>query len=143
VIIKPPLRTSDPHGAGHFGAPRGKKKNGKKKTHRGVDVACCAGSIIPSLTPGTVTKIGYPYDPGSVTKGHLRYVEVTLDGNRYRYFYVMPSVRVGDKIKQGDQVGVTQGLTKIYKGITDHFHFEHIDPKGKYQDPTNMVMNDT
>ena len=132
--ITPPIRGGDKHGFGYFGASRG------DRTHNGVDIACYAGSEIPSLTPGEVTKIGYPYDPEDHKKGHLRYVEVTLDGNKYRYFYIEPRVSVGDTVFPGDVLGEAQGLLKIYPGITDHIHFEHISPDGVYIDPTNMVM---
>jgi len=90
------------------------------------------------MAPGTVTKVGYPYRMDDDLKGHLRYVEVTLDGNRFRYFYVEPLVSVGDILAHGDSVGISQDLTSIYPGITQHFHFEIIRPDGSYQDPNTM-----
>ena len=135
MIIRAPFRGGDKHGFGHFGASRG------TRTHKGVDVACYAGSQIPSLTPGTVTKIGFPYSGDDPKKGHLRYVEVTLDGNRFRYFYIEPSVEVGDVVIPGDQIGTSQGLLKIYPGITDHIHVEQINPDGGYVDCTDLVEN--
>ena len=119
ITITPPLRGQDSQGSGAFGAPRG------KRTHQGIDFACMKGSLVRSVCNGKVTKIGYPYNPADTVKGHLRYVQVT-DENGYdlRYFYIAPSVKLGDNILTNWIVGEVQGLTDIYKGITDHFHFE-------------------
>lgn len=130
--IIPPLRISDKHGEGHFGAPRGNHK------HRGEDIACYKGSIVLSISRGVVTKIGYPYDPNDPIKGHLRYVQVSLDGLDYRYFYIESSVSVGDIINVDDPLGKTAGLTKIYPGIIDHFHFE-VKQGRLYLDPTDFL----
>lgn len=132
-MIIPPIRQNDSHGSGAFGASRG------GRTHNGVDIACYAGSRILSMTEGVVTKFGYPYNPSHPKKGHYRYVEVTHDGLRYRYFYVSPTVSVGDEIKRGDQLGIAQGLLKLYPGITDHVHFEIKQKDGRYVDPTDLV----
>lgn len=132
MIIKPPIRTQDNHGAGHFGAPRG------NHTHRGVDLACYKGSTVLSLTDGVVTKIGYPYNPSDPDKGHLRYVQVTQDEVDYRYFYVESFFQVGDIVSAGSALGITQGLCDIYEGITDHFHFE-VKYNGNYIDPERFV----
>lgn len=137
MIIKPPIRGTDNHGAGYFEAPRG------SSLHHGVDIACYGGSQICSLTPGIVTLTnGYPYDPDDPRKGHFRYVQVTLDGNHYRYFYVMASVKKGDMVIPGDVIGEAQGWIGTIRDMTDHIHFEHIDPDGRYADPTEMVFGD-
>lgn len=128
MLIKAPIRGDDKHGSGVFGAPRG------NRTHKGVDIACYEGSEVLSVTDGFITKIGYPYDPNDNKKGHLRYVQVTSGNLDFRYFYVHPTVSIGDKVIKGDMLGITQGLLKVYPGITDHFHFEvkegdeHINP---------------
>ena len=130
IIIQPPVRGQDSQGAGHYLAPRG------NHLHHGVDFACAKGSTVLSLTDGCVTKIGYPYSPADSIKGHLRYVQVSYDELDYRYFYISPLIKVGDTVSAGDKLGVTQGLTLIYPGITDHFHFEimrgpdYINPEG-------------
>ncbi len=119
MIINAPVRGQDCQGSGGFGAPRGKRK------HMGVDIACYKYSQVMSVCAGTVTKIGFPYHPNDPQRGHLRYVQVTDNGNLdHRYFYISPTVVVGQEISKGDVLGVTQGLTEIYKGITDHFHYE-------------------
>lgn len=132
------IRGQDCHGAGYFGAPRG------KRTHNGVDIICDAGEEVTAFEGGTVTKLGYPYSPQDTKKGHLRYVEVTdTEGNRARYFYIKPSVSVGDRIRRDDVLGVAQGLAKIYKGITDHYHLEIKlpSPSKKFMYPTPWLMN--
>lgn len=132
-MILPPIRGTDKWGSGAYGASRG------DRTHRGIDLACYEGSKILSPFPGKVTKIGYPYDPTDPEKGRFRYVEITLDGNRFRYFYVKPMVKVGEYVYINMPIGVSQGLTKLYPGITDHIHLEVIEPDGNYTDPTRFV----
>lgn len=128
------LRGTDKWGQGHFGASRGGRK------HMGVDVCCEAGDLVKSYTPGTVTKIGYPYDPRIPGKEDFRYVQVTFDGNHFRYFYLTPTVFVGQRVLPGDCLGVAQDLTGLYPDITPHFHFEIIDPHGQHVDPKNLLV---
>lgn len=120
MLIRPPLRTTDVHGSGAYGAPRG------SRTHNGVDVACWKGSEILSPVRGVITKIGFPYDPTRhPAKVHLRYVELSHGNDIFtRWFYVETRAAVGDMLAPGDVIGVAQGLRDVYAGITDHFHFE-------------------
>jgi len=133
--IHPPIRGNDIHGSGEYGAPRG------SRTHKGIDIACYAGSEIESVCDGKITKIGYPYNPSDAKKGHLRYVQVT-DGGGYdvRYFYCLPlhDLKVGDSVSKGEKVAQSQGLLEIYPGITDHFHFE-VKYQGEHQNPYDYL----
>ena len=131
-MIIPPIRLQDAHGAGYYGAPRG------ARTHNGIDLCCHKDSLVMSVTPGKVTRIGYPYDPGDDDKGHLLYVQVTdAAGRDHRYFYVSPMVNVGEIISRGAVIGVAQGLLEVYPGITDHIHYE-IKVDGDYVDPSEF-----
>jgi murein DD-endopeptidase MepM/ murein hydrolase activator NlpD len=117
--IDAPIRGLDSWGNGEYGAPRG------THTHQGIDIACYKDSKVLSVCSGKVTKIGYPYNPTSPLKGHLRYVQITdINGYDVRYFYVQPLVNLGALVEEGQVLGVTQGLENVYPGITDHFHFE-------------------
>ena len=119
------VRGWDSQGGGHFGDSRG------NHTHNGIDIVCRAGEGICSLQAGEVTKLGYCYSPKDNIKGHLRYVEITDDDhNRWRYLYTHPLVSIGDLIQRGQIIGSAQGLIKIFKGITDHYHFEIMLPGG-------------
>lgn len=133
--ILAPLRGTDIHGSGAFGAPRG------SRTHRGLDYACWPGSIILSPVSGEVTRIGYPYSPADWEKGHLRYVKVrTHDGTIVRVMYISPMVNVGQHVTKGDIIGVAQDLTKVYNGITPHIHVDvkkgntYINPESYLED---------
>ena len=120
MLIDAPYRGTDRHGSGAFMAPRA-----GGRTHKGIDFACYQGSIVHAASSGRVTKIGYPYNPNDKKKGHLRYVEITdVNDFKTRYFYLESFVEVGQIIYTGDLIGATQGLSDIYPGITDHFHFE-------------------
>jgi murein DD-endopeptidase MepM/ murein hydrolase activator NlpD len=128
------LRGDDDWGSGRYKAPRGNRR------HNGIDVVISPGDIIESLTYGVVTKIGWCYSVAKhPEKEHLRYVQVTLDGNDFRYFYTEALVAQGDKIKPGDSLGIAHDLQPFYPGITDHYHFEIIDANGEYADPAEMI----
>ena len=124
------IRGSDTFGAGYFKAPRG------KRTHNGVDPVTTTGAAFRSFNDGVVTKLGYPYADDL----HYRYVQVThADGSAWRYFYILPTVTMGQHIKTGDPLGTCQSLEPRYPGITQHVHFE-VMRNGAYIDPTNLVI---
>lgn len=129
------VRGTDSYGSGAFGAPRG------GRAHNGIDLVCEEGDLIHSNVVGTVSKIGWPYDPKG-PKGHKRYIQVTAtDGKMHRFFYVHPIAKVGDKVKPGDVLGEAQGLQDIYPGITEHVHYEIKLPTGGFEDPTTRIEN--
>ena len=133
----PTQRQTDSWGAGWFGAPRG------SRTHHGIDLGAYPDMPIVNVIDGKVTKIGYPYDPNDVKKGHLRYIQITdADGRDFRYFYVKPEsgMVVGKAVKEGDIIGKAQGLDSIYNGITDHIHFE-VKVDGEYVAPVAVLMS--
>ena len=130
------IRGPDRWGSGEYGASRDRGR----RRHRGVDLVCEAGDVILSPVSGTVTKIGYPYDPNG-PKGHKRYVQVTDDdGLHHRFFYTDALADVGLQIETGQPLAKAQGLQDIYPGITDHIHYEIKRPDGSFIDPTPMVM---
>lgn len=125
------LRQCDDFGCGHFGASRGLRK------HIGVDILASDGDLVKAIAKGTVTKLGYPYGDDL----SYRYVEVTAsDGLKCRYFYVWPSVRLGDSIAIGTVLGTCQDLTRRYAKISNHWHFEILDNSGKAYDPTALLL---
>ena len=134
IKIEPPIRGTDKHGSGAFGASRG------SRTHNGVDLACYKDSIIGSPCEGVVTKRGFPYSQDDQRKHHLRYVEITDKYDRkHRVFYAFPSVEAGDLVFVGMDIGVSQGLADIYPGITDHIHYEIIED-GEYINPEGVSV---
>ena len=118
ISIIPPIRGIDDWGSGEYGASRG------NRIHNGIDILCPAGSAVLSRTDGIVTKIGYPYRLDQKGRSHYRYVEVTTGTDRFRYFYVKPTVTTGCKVLNGSMLGTSQSLLPIYPGIQDHVHFE-------------------
>jgi murein DD-endopeptidase MepM/ murein hydrolase activator NlpD len=126
------VRGCDSQGCGYFEAPRGNHK------HHGVDVECRNYEGIVSSASGVVTKIGFPY--GDEDRKHFRYVEVTKDEYRFRYFYINPMVEVGQSVSVDTLLGNSQDLTKIYPGITQHCHFEIMDKDDNYIDPTPVLL---
>jgi len=125
-----PVRQSDQHGAGYFGAPRGDRK------HNGIDYACAPGSLVLACEGGNITKLGYPYGDDL----SYRYVEITDDqGCRARYFYVEPMVAEGERVSAGAVIGLSQSLDRRYRGITEHVHFEVIHPDRGFIDPSDYA----
>lgn len=135
LLVKTPPRGVDSYGSGAYLAKRG------SRLHNGVDFSAVAGSDVASLTCGKVTKIGFPYryDPDNPAKAKYRYVEVTTDGNKLRYFYLTPAVKLGDKVKTGDIIGSVQDLTEVYKGIKNHVHFEVKNEGNNFLDPNDFL----
>ena len=126
------MRGCDDQGCGYFGASRGSRK------HVGIDLACTPGTTIDAPVSGIVTKLGRVYsDPN---KAHLRYVQITTGKYDYRMYYVKPTICVGAAVAEGDPVGVHQKTGDLYRGITEHVHFEIKDPKGKRVDPTPVYL---
>lgn len=116
-----PVRGQDRQGSGAWHASR----DGGKRKHNGVDFAVAKYSTVLNGVKGTVTKIGYPYNPSDKKKGHLRYIEITTDDKiAVRYFYVQPekTIEVGQTICPGEKLGACQDLESIYPGMTNHVH---------------------
>jgi len=133
-IIFPQTRKTDRWGSGAYGAPRG------GHTHHGVDFDVKKGSVVCATRAGRVSKIGYPYPPSNPEKGHYRYVEILSGEYRFRYFYIHPIVEMHQTVGIDQPIGVAQGLTKVYPGITDHVHLEIMDMgRTEYFDPADFV----
>lgn len=128
-MIIPPTRGRDAQGAGYFGASRGTRK------HNGVDFVSTPNEPVRAFLGGKVTKLGYPYSHDL----SFRYVQVTKGDKHCRYFYVSPTVEVGDEVEAGDMLGTCQELP--YDGITQHYHFE-VKQRGAYLDPIKYLCCD-
>ncbi len=133
MLIIPPIRGQDSQGNGAFQAPRVKYIDGVKKEylHKGEDFLCYPESKIINFRSGVVSKIGFPYRQHGLKTGkdklkaEFRYIEITdNDGVRVRYMYVQPFLSVGSEIEAGVILGVSQDLTKPFKGIGNHIHIE-------------------
>jgi murein DD-endopeptidase MepM/ murein hydrolase activator NlpD len=134
LLVKPPVRKWDTHGNGAWQAARG------KRLHNGIDYACMPDSEVLAVTSGTVTKLGFPYSLDDPKKKHLRYVQITDPADfAVRYFYVLPTVTVGDEILEGTPIGLSQSLDSVYPGITPHVHLEVKDPSGTFVNPETYL----
>lgn len=132
IKVKAPLRGVDSWGDGSFNASRG----GGKRQHKGVDYLVAPASEILSVRPGVVTKLGYTYRDDL----SYRYVEIKDgEGYRWRYFYVEPSVEVGQQICGEQMIGTAQEIARRYPGMPNHLHLEIIDISGYYLDPAELA----
>jgi murein DD-endopeptidase MepM/ murein hydrolase activator NlpD len=126
------VRGHDGYGHGHFGASR----DGGGRSHEGVDYIAKAGQKVVAPISGYVTKIGYAYAGDS-----HRFVEITNPALKFeaRVFYVDPSVKVGETVRLGDELGTMDTLQKRYAGITDHVHMELMDRRGRRIDCGEVI----
>lgn len=118
-----PETRCDAMGLGYFGAKRG------SRSHNGIDLVHAVNDVVLAFRDGVVTKLGYPYADDL----SYRYVEVTDDfKHRARYFYVDPSVEVGDEVNAGQVIGFCQDIAARYnesdmvdhEKMQNHVHFE-------------------
>ena len=123
-------RTQDDWGSGEFGASRG------TRSHIGIDYCCDPGDKINAPIGGVITKLGYPYADAL----QFRYVEIT-DTNefRHRLFYIKPTVKVGQEVRAGECVGISQDISGKYSDpnrnpMLNHMHYEILTQQG---DPIN------
>ena len=112
-----------------FGAPRG------KRTHKGRDIVGPAGMKVVSALPGTVTSIIHVGDLPGGGKSMGIYVKHS-NGMETRYLHVHPSVKVGDQVKAGQQIGKITEMDDI--SSVAHLHFEVI-VNGRHVDPEPIV----
>lgn len=127
------IRISDSGGKGTYGSSR---DHGKRK-HAGVDLLVPAGSNVPAITSGVVTRFFFPYSNDHRFHG----VEIKLDnGDKMKYMYVDSSVKVGQRIEKGQSIGSAENLLIKYKpGMQNHVHFEYFN-QGKRVDPTFLFQ---
>ena len=126
MLITPRLR-NDTLGAGHFGAPRG------KRTHNGLDFCAAPGDVVYAVDGGVITKIGFCYGDDL----RYRYTQVTtVDQLDARYFYTtpLPGLDIGTMVSVGDPLCVVQDIAVKHStpgaAMKNHFHFEIKDGRG-------------
>jgi len=120
------IRGQDAWGAGHFGAPRG------KRVHEGLDLLIPAGSALVSPIFGRIHRIGYPY----ANDLSFRIVEIRAETrDLWRFFYVKPLdifKEPGVVIARGHFLGTVQDLSKRFpaeegrEAMPNHVHLEII-----------------
>jgi murein DD-endopeptidase MepM/ murein hydrolase activator NlpD len=112
---------SDSEGSGAFAAPRGGKR------HKGFDYEFEEGEDVLSPVDGIVTRLGYAYE-----NQPYRLVEILSHKGLllWKFLYLDPIVRAGDRVKVGQVIGVAQAISKQYgSNMKDHVHVEiNIDP---------------
>jgi murein DD-endopeptidase MepM/ murein hydrolase activator NlpD len=99
--------------------------------HAGIDFACAAGTSVLAADDGAVESIY----TGDVLCG-TEIVVKHADGIKTTYRFVDPveSLRVGDKVKKGDVIGVVSEPTGDEYKDGAHLHFE-VTENGKNVDP--------
>lgn len=127
----PKIRDQDSWGSGAFGARRG------IRMHNGIDIVSVPGDEFSSFVCGVVTRVGYPYQDDL----SFRYVEVYDEVRKlyWRYFYINPAVKFGDRVSLVSSLGTVQKLGDRYPKITEHVHLEIKDLDGNFVDPVPLL----
>lgn len=112
----------DQEGDGAFASRRGGRR------HKGADFEFKPGEKVYSPISGLVTRIGQAY----ANDERYKLIEV-LSHKGYllwRFLYVNPSVRAGDRVEVDQTIGTAQDISKRYsEKMTPHVHVEiNIDP---------------
>ncbi len=127
------IRENDVFGSGAFGASRG------SRTHKGVDIIAQKGDYVEAPFPGVISKHGYCYNDSNF----WRYIEIQGEKYRSRILYAEldSGIKEGQKVREGQFLGVVQGIEDRYPGITPHIHFElYTGPSSKdYINPTTYI----
>jgi murein DD-endopeptidase MepM/ murein hydrolase activator NlpD len=110
-----------------FGAIR----NGGSRRHAGLDFVAPHGTPVYAVTSGTVRDVSGFYE------GTLAVEVLNDDGSVLRYCEIGTNLRVGDKVKQGDQIGF---IKRAYSGTAMlHMEVYYGDEEGYLTQPWNSV----
>lgn len=127
--IQPIMNTHrglDAYGDGAFASNR------VNRMHKGRDYQYAVGEAFRTPVAGVIRRIGLPY-----ASEEYKLIELLTDKKEmiWRYFYVKPSVAVGDHVASGQIVGYVQNIQKKYGELMqNHVHVECIvDPAWLFQ----------
>lgn len=135
------------NGVGWFAGPRG-----PNRLHPGTDYASNPGDPVISPVAGKVEYVGHAYGEPTINdseslaklKNELRSIHIKQESGDLKFvvLYVNSSVKKGDKLRMGDQIGTTGRLQQYYSEkpnpsyVPDHLHLNIIDNNGYFYDPT-------
>ena len=124
-VSEPQIRV-DPHGDGHFLAPRSDWKKEDQRFHRGLDLVVVPNEIIMSPIAGKVVRMAFPYAgdtkwKGLFIKGRYHWVKI---------FYIQPmDYLVETQVFAGEVIGVAQDIRDKYDGgMLPHIHLAVMIP---------------
>ena len=104
------------------------------RTHGGIDYSCAEGTPVKSCADGTVAWVD---TDKAANGGYGLYVRIdhpTLDINTFYAHLSRQDVKVGDKVKMGQVIGLS-GNTGNSTGPHLHFEIRLTDENGKYDKP--------
>lgn len=103
---------------------------GKKKFHSGIDIKNPEGGTVVASESGTVIRV----TPGKNGENQV-YVK-NRDGTTSMYIHTEPSVKYGQKVYAGDNIGTTD---RSGRSTGAHLHYQIHDSNGNHFDPTTKL----
>jgi len=104
--------------------------NGTTRSHTAVDIRSPEGGAVYSTEAGTVTANSYHSEAGNYVK--VRHE----DGKESSYSHTDSSLKVGETVKEGQKLGITD---LSGKSTGPHLHFVLRDKNGRRIDPTSYL----
>jgi peptidoglycan LD-endopeptidase LytH len=90
--------------------------------HEGVDLVCQEGETVYSPIDGKITRKAYPYSNDRNYEGCVIFDDKTQ--TEVKLFYMVTN-KVGQVVKQGDEIGKCQAINRKYGGgMINHLHLE-------------------
>ncbi len=98
--------------------------------HEGIDLECVQGETVFSPITGKIIRKAYPYSTDKRFEGCV----IENETSEVKIFYMVCN-RVGQEVKAGEPIGVTQAInTKYSAAMKNHIHLE-IRENGILQNP--------
>lgn len=104
----------------HYGEMSAFRKKNKMQPHSGTDWAMPGGTKIPAVTNGTVKFVGWSNILGNVIVVSAKDKEGKVWYIGFCHLQKEPTLKVGDKVKQGDTVGLVGTTGSASSG--NHLH---------------------
>lgn len=104
-------------------------------THNGTDFIAEAGTVVTSISAGTVTSAKY-----TTQEGYVVTIEAT-DGNTIIYKSLSTDILVeeGDTVTVGTNLGYVSDSMSSEQNVGPHLHLEILDENGEYVDPITLL----
>ncbi|XP_078347407.1 leukocyte cell-derived chemotaxin-2-like isoform X2 [Oculina patagonica] len=134
------IRGRDNYGSGAYGASR----DGGRRSHKGIDIVCTAGSYVYAPFPAKVRRVSKPYGRTHKHWGKDFNTGIYMEGTgswqdyKVKMWYVSKDVSDGTYVSAGSVIGTMKDRAAASPGMTNHVHVQ-LYKDGSIVDPTPYV----